>query len=359
MTALRNINALPVPTWRRLGVNGASADFELPAPARIAQNHVPFPSGVSRTHEGVVKCAEFTSALSSEIAAYIRVHSNAGAMIRVKKGVHAAEPVICKYTLGADVPVVVDNNVIYAEANSAVTLVIDYDGLDAEPGVQTFHAGLTRVIAENCADVHIVEIQTLGASTPHLSDFSAVIANGARVSLTRIELGGGDVYAGSHMKLEGGKSESFAETFYLGDGNRKLDFSYIGRHFGEHSISRQSANGVLMDSCDKIFRATIDFVRGASNSVGNESENTLVMSNDARNRSAPLILSGEENVEGSHASSIGRPDDVKLYYMMSRGLNEKEAERLLVLAQLEPALKSVPDDGTRERLRDYLSAKVK
>jgi len=358
MTSLRSINALPVPTWRRLGVNGASLELDRPVTSKISQSHLSLPEGVVRTHEGVVKCAEFSSALSGEIAAYVRVHSNTGAMIRVKKGRHADTPVYVRYSVGGNTNTIVDNNVIYAEANSSVTLILEYSENGESAAGENFHAGLTRVIAENCADIRVVEIQTLGAETPHFSDFSAVIANGASVSLTRIELGGGDIFAGSHMKLEGDKAESHAETFYFGDGSRKLDFSYIGRHFGMHSVSRQNAHGVLKDSCDKIFRGTIDFVRGASGSSGAENENTLILSAGIRNRSAPLILSGEENVEGSHASSIGRPDEEKLYYMSSRGLSEQDAIRLLALAELEPSLKNIPDVELRERLRENLAQRI-
>jgi len=99
-------------------------------------------------------------------------------------------------------------------------------------------------------------------------------------------------------------------------------------------------------------------VRGASGSSGAENENTLILSADIRNRSAPLILSGEENVEGSHASSIGRPDEEKLYYMSSRGLSEQDAIRLLALAELEPSLKNIPDVETRERLRENLAQRI-
>jgi Fe-S cluster assembly scaffold protein SufB len=344
-----------MPTWRRLGVNGAAIELELPTPEPINAPHPTLPSGIIRTHESVLRCAEFKSALSGELAAYIRVHANAGARIRSKRGEIVAEPVTSSYTLGADSPVVVDSNVIFAEAHSSVTLVLFYDSADDSAA---FHAGMTRVIAENCADVHVVEVQTLNTATRHFTDFSAVIANGASVSLTRIELGASEVYAGSHMKLEGDKAESRAHTFYFGDGARKLDFNYVARHLGQHSVSTQDAAGALFGRCDKIFRGTIDFVRGASGSVGAESENTLLFSKSARNRSAPLILCGEENVEGSHAASVGKPDAAKLYYMQSRGLSEGDAKRMLTLAMMETALKALPDEDMREKVRAALAARI-
>ncbi|MDR0906763.1 MAG: SufD family Fe-S cluster assembly protein [Oscillospiraceae bacterium] len=350
-TTIKNINKLPVRTWRRLGVNGETLTIDFPEPGRFDTPKTVLPQGVTRAHESVLVCAEFTSALNSELAAFTRVHANTGVQIRVKKGVKAAEPIVARYALGADSPTLTDNNVIFAEAHSEVTLVMIYDG-DG-----TFHSGITRVIAENCAVVRVAQINTLGANTQHFSDFSAVIANGARVELSRIELGGKSVYAGCHMKLEGDKAECGTDTFYFGDGDRKLDFNYVAKHLGKSSRSDMNASGALFGYCEKTYRGTIDFVAGASEAKGAEAENTLLFSENSRNRSAPLILCGEENVEGSHAASVGRIDANKLYYLQSRGLSEAEAKRLMVSALMETAMKNIPEEE-RERLRGLLGERI-
>ena len=351
---LNNVNSLPVRTWRRLGVNGETLDIALPEPQAFEYEKPILPAGVSKTHESVLVCAEFKSAAAEELAAYTRVHSNAGIAIRSEMGEKAAEPITVRYELSSKQPVLVDNNVIFAEAHSEVTVIIIYDSDDSE----CFSSGLTRVIAENCAVVKVVQVQTLGKNTAHFSDFSAVIANGARVELTRIELGAQNVYAGCHMKLEGDKSEAQTDTFYFGDGNRKLDFSYIARHHGRSTDSKMETCGALFDDCHKIFRGTIDFVNGAADSKGAENESTLMFSESARNRSAPLILCGEESVEGSHAASIGRMDENKLYYLCSRGLSEADAKRLMVTAQMETVMKNMPLEQERDRLREWLGGRI-
>ena len=76
--------------------------------------------------------------------------------------------------------------------------------------------------------------------------------------------------------------------------------------------------------------------------MGHESEDVLLFGPDARNRTAPLILCGEEEVEGQHAASIGRLDEEKLYYLRSRGLSEAQARRLMVDARFAPALDKIP-----------------
>jgi len=353
---LKRVNALPVPTWRRLGVNGASIITALPEPSKgVKKRHSPLPAGTSHTSENVLKCAEFPSALSSELATFVRVHSNAGMRFRISRGVHVDAPLVYNLQSSEAAPNIFDDNVIYAEANSSVTLVLDYSSADESLG---YHMGLTRVLAENCAEVKIVEIQRLNDKSANFSDFSAVLANGASCSHTRIILGAKESYSGSHIKLEGDRSALKSEVFYLGSGEQKLDFNYISRHLGQNTESELNCSGVLLDSCDKIFRCTIDFAKGAGNSIGSENENTLLLSGKARNRTAPLILCGEENVQGSHSASVGKPDEAKLYYMQSKGFSQSEAIRMMATSMLSSSLKDVPLDNLRKNILNIVESKI-
>ncbi|MDR3277630.1 MAG: SufD family Fe-S cluster assembly protein [Oscillospiraceae bacterium] len=297
----------------------------------------------------------FESALGEDFAAFVRENSNAGIRIHVPAGYESDTPVVARYALGENADAAIDDNIIVAEAGSRVTVVIIADSADAS---RCFRGGRTRILAENCAVVRLVQIQTMNASSAHLSDVSAVVWNGARVEVTQIELGAESAYAGCRLKLLGNQSAAAADTFYFGDGDRKLDFNYIARHVGYGSRSELNAGGALFGASDKIYRGTLDFAPGAVQAKGRETENTLLFSDKARGRSAPLILCGEEDVEGSHAATIGKLDGNKLYYMQSRGLSEAEAKRLMVLAQLETVLKKTPIEVERDRLRAYLSERI-
>ena len=121
-----------------------------------------------------------------------------------------------------------------------------------------------------------------------------------------------------------------------------LDYNDVSVHTAKDTLCEMHTAGVLTGRASKILRGTIDFRRGAKRGVGHESEDVLLFSPEARNRTAPLILCGEEEVEGQHAASIGRLDEEKLYYLRSRGLSEAQARRLMVDARFAPALDKIP-----------------
>jgi len=161
-----------------------------------------------------------------------------------------------------------------------------------------------------------------------------------------------------NILLEGEGAAAGLEVVYLGDGERSLDMSYRVEHRGRKTISGIRAKGILMDRSRKVFRDTLDFVSGASGSKGREEESVLMLGRDVRNVSVPLLLCGEDDVEGEHAATSGRPDDKILFYLMSRGLSELEAKKLLAEAAVSSIVEKIPDESVREEILGKLRSSI-
>ena len=108
----------------------------------------------------------------------------------------------------------------------------------------------------------------------------------------------------------------------------------------------------------KTFRGTLDFVAGSRGSAGKEDEEVTILSPNARNRSVPLMLSHEGDVDGHHAVSIGRIDPDKLFYLMSRGLDEYAAQQLVVEASFAPVLARIESEELRTEITDYIEGRL-
>ena len=234
-----------------------------------------------------------------------------------------------------------------AKANSSLTLVQVLRG-DAENGAA---ANLVRIRAAEGAHVRLVQIQMLGSRARRWDAVAVEEGTGAKVEQVRVELGGSLSACGTRAMLGTPKSEYDLDAVYFGGGSALLDYNDVSVHTAKDTLCEMHTAGVLTGNADKILRGTIDFRRGAKRSVGHESEDVLLFSPTARNRTAPLILCGEEEVEGQHAASIGRLDEEKLYYLRSRGLSEAQARRLMVDARFAPAIEKIPLEALREEVR--------
>ena len=154
------------------------------------------------------------------------------------------------------------------------------------------------------------------------------------------------------------KSEYDLDAVYFGRDNDVLDYNDVSVQIGRDTLCEMHTAGVLTGNADKILRGTVDFRRGAKRGVGHESEDVLLFSPTARNRTAPLILCGEEEVEGQHAASVGRLDESKLYYLRSRGLSESQARRLMVDARFAPAIEKIPLEELRTEVRETVARRL-
>ncbi len=95
-------------------------------------------------------------------------------------------------------------------------------------------------------------------------------------------------------------------------------------------------------------------VKGCTGSQGNEIENTLLLSPKAVVKAAPIILCGEEDIAAEHGSTIGKLSNDMLFYMNSRGIDQKTAEELLTNAKITAASSTIEDEGIQEEIQNFL-----
>ena len=208
------------------------------------------------------------------------------------------------------------------------------------------------------AELALTYIQFAPTDVPVASRIHANVARGGLFSCTLIEVGAVHTASELRVTLAGDEARADVWGLYFGDEERKIDLNYIIRQEGLHTDANMQVCGALLDRSVKTFRGTLDFIQGARGSVGKEDEEVMILSPHARNRSVPLMLSHEGDVDGHHAVSIGRMDEDKLFYLMSRGLDERAAQQLIVEASFEPVLARIESDELRTEIGSYLERRL-
>lgn len=181
-----------------------------------------------------------------------------------------------------------------------------------------------------------------------------VLEEGAKLELFHYQMGQADLAMNVAEFLDGKDSEGKIHAMYLGRADQELDFLYDIIHGGRHSVSDLQVNGALMANSYKVFKSRLDFLQESSGSVGNEEEYAILLDDSAKSFSLPALLSHEDDVEGNHAASAGHIDPGLLYYIMSRGFNAEEAERLVIDSKFAPTIDAIVYDEKRQELFDEL-----
>ncbi|WP_051569384.1 Fe-S cluster assembly protein SufD [Alkaliphilus transvaalensis] len=285
--------------------------------------------------------------VSDKFVAFGEALFNSGFLIKIDRKTKAEEIIKMKYTLDEANPLVIDHNIIVGEEDSEVTVVIDYSSDDGGNS-QVFHNGITKVFAKDGAKINIIKIQRLNNKAINLDSNITFIGRDAQVNWVLIDIGGEINVVNYISNLEGVESQSNLKSIYLGDGESKQDLSYTMNHKGMRSLSKIEARGALKDNAKKVFRGNLDFKKGSRRSKGDEAEYVLLLDKNVRSHSIPVLFSHEDDVEGNHAASAGQIDANQLFYLMSRGLKEKEAKKLIVEASFSHILDDIPDLELRE-----------
>ena len=348
---LTKLNELQMPTWQWLHMN--AAELELKAELGGAYGGGTL-SGIEQVEMERSITPLKILALPADLdrlRGFILRHQNYGLTVTIPKGVRCENPVVLDFILDESSPVLLDVLHIRGEEDSRADVVVRYSSSGCG---EYFHGGFVFLQAEPGSDVRLIKIQKMGEEDVHLDGTAVCVGEGAKGSALFCELGGEQVVSGCNLSLEGAGSRGELDTLYLGSGERKQDFNYRLELRGPTAEGSISVKGALAGQARKVLKSTLDFITGTSGSKGVEEETVLTLSDRVVNLSTPLLLCGEADVEGAHATSSGRPDPGKLYYLMSRGLSGQEAKRLLVEASFTPILNKLP---TRE-LQDAVYEKI-
>ena len=205
----------------------------------------------------------------------------------------------------------------------------------------------TSVKAEKSA--HVTLLQVFDSKAEIISSLNADIAENAKLELVQLYIGG-DTVSEIKTNLSGRCAEFASDIAYKLDNNNKLDINLIADHYGRKTVSKIAVGGVMSGDSDKVFKGTIDFKNGAVGAKGTENEDVLLIGENVRCRTVPVILCAEEDVEGSHGATAGRIDDEKLFYMRSRGLSDERIMQLIARAKISRVTEMIDDKMIKQRV---------
>ncbi|MDO5041692.1 MAG: SufD family Fe-S cluster assembly protein [Peptoniphilus sp.] len=241
----------------------------------------------------------------------------------------------------------VDSHYISAEKAENVTVLLDYSSYKDN---EKFRSSLIKIYAKENSEVNLFVIQDDSENQISLETIYVEIAENAVVNVSQIELGANKIYTYFQGDLKGNNSTLNVDSVYFGSGKNNIDMLYNIFHYGTKSESEIVVNGALKDEAKKIFRSTLDFKKGSSQSVGSEEEYTILLDDSVSSLSVPVLLSHEDDVEGNHAASAGNIDRELLFYIMSRGFDEDSAKSLIVRSKFSSAINNIKDEEVKEEI---------
>lgn len=147
--------------------------------------------------------------------------------------------------------------------------------------------------------------------------------------------------------------------FFFGSSKQNFGSNLEVNHTAPRTRSSIVTRGVLDDKSQASNNAIVKINSNAFKSVTNQKDDVLLLSEDAKVESAPQLEISEEEVTASHGAAIGRLNRDKMFYLMSRGLTEKEARRQIVSAFFEPMFNELEDETLVQGAKCIIASRLK
>src|SRR5699024_3902539 len=119
-------------------------------------------------------------------------------------------------------------------------------------------------------------------------------------------------------------STSDLKRVVVARGGQKMNFTSQIIHYGKDTNRHILKHGVMKDAASSIYNGGGLIKHGATRSDAQQESRVLMLSEKARGDANPILLIDEDDVTAGHAASVGRVDPIQLFYLMSRGISQKE-----------------------------------
>ncbi|MDX1995993.1 MAG: SufD family Fe-S cluster assembly protein [bacterium] len=119
-------------------------------------------------------------------------------------------------------------------------------------------------------------------------------------------------------------------------------------HLAPNTTSQIISKSISKDGGRASYRGLLKIVEGADNAKSNVVCDALLLDDRSRSDTYPTIEVDAKRVTMGHEASVSRVGEDQLFYLMSRGLSEDEANAMVVNGFIEPLVKELPMEYAME-----------
>ncbi len=292
----------------------------------------------------------FPPATADGFAALADAFSPEAVVLRVPAGAEIAEPILIVHVIGDTArhgrpAAVFPRTLVHLEESSeasVIELLLSPDGEEPVLVLPTTELSVS-VGARLSHDL----VQQLGSNAWQLGRLAATAGRDATLRSFQASLGGSYARAQTDSILTGQGGSTQLLAAFFGDGSQMHDFRTLQEHAAPRTTSDLVFKGAVADTSRSVYNGLIKMRNGAKGASAFQTNRNLVLSDGAHADSVPNLEIEENDVRCSHASAVGPVDEEQRFYLESRGVPAKVAERLILLGFFAELLEKVnPSVGT-------------
>lgn len=276
-----------------------------------------------------------------------------GTFVYAPRGKAFEEPVTV--SLDATGGAIFPRLLVVAEAASEVIVLIR-----CQSGAEELLASqVVEVIAGNDSNVRLVFHVDWGLATREFTTVRARTGNGADVRVATLAIGGALVKQSLECILDGEGSQGRIRGVALGDGEQQFDFVTLQDHVGPKTQSDVQIKTALAGASRSIYYGVTRVEETGLGAAAEQANRNLLLSAHAKADSDPVLeILTNDVVRCGHGATVGPVDQEAFFYLQSRGLDRRQALKLLVAGFFNSIIDDIGDEELREQIAEQVERKL-
>ncbi|WP_249423681.1 Fe-S cluster assembly protein SufD [Nocardioides coralli] len=349
----------PVPTgreetWRFTPLKRLRGILDGEASSATLSWETSMPEGVTVRTVSDAEARELGELPPNELPAALSVARSAGCrVIDVPADFDSDEPVLVRLH-GDDADALVwDRLVVRVGTHARATVVLEHTG-------SARYSAITSVVVGDGADLTMVTVQDWDDDAVHLGRDSIRVGRDARVKHAALSFGGDLVRMHANVEYAGPGGDAELLGLYFADAGQHIEHRLFADHTAPKTRSHVSYKGALQGERAHTVWVGNVLIRKVAEGIDTYEENrNLVLTDGCQADSIPNLEIETGEIDGAgHASATGRFDDEQLFYLRSRGIEEKEARRLVVHGFFNDLIRKVGVPAIEEKLYAIVEAEL-
>jgi len=306
-----------------------------------------------REYPELVQKYFMTECVPAATSKYTALHAAfwaGGFFLYVPEGIKIEQPILAQVWLNTPLSATFSHTLIIAEPQSSVRFVQEYNSLVAgdDPALLS---DVVEIYANREARVEFSNIQDLGQNVWNIANKNAIHQHDSSVTFVIADLGSAVNLETIGAGLQGNGSAAELVGVFFADHSQRYAIHSLSDHIGLSTNAETMVKGVLTGESRVEFGGMIRVRPKAQQTTSFLSAHGLLLSKKARGEFIPGLEIAANEVSASHGATTGQIDEDQLFYLMVRGIERPEAERIIVQGFFEPVLQRIPVENLRTRLR--------
>ncbi len=289
---------------------------------------------IQNNFELVKKALEASKSQDDKFTALNNAAFNSGVFIHIPRNLVLEKPIHILTCLSEDGLSVISRNVVFADENSKATIVQELYSpkLDSQ---QAYLELLNTSIAPN-AQLDVTTLQMMDEHAINFSTRRTDLAQDAKVNWYSGLFGTVLSRYKTEYFLNGPGSSSNDSEVIFGNNEQTFDIQTNVTHVGPSTEGRVVEKSILRNKSKSLFKGMIRIEEKATKSNSFLSGRSILLDKDAKSDSIPGLEILTNDVKATHSASVSPIDEEQIFYLKTRCLSKKEAEKTIIEGFLEP-----------------------